>query len=589
MSEPLDPEIGVGTVIADTYVVTHLLGRGGMGAVWAADHRRLPGKRVAIKVLLNWSQDAESLARFRREAEIASRLGHPNIVEVLDFHTLPSGTPYMVLELLEGESLAGRLRRGALSPEETMALVRQVGSALAAAHREGVVHRDLKPDNIFLCPTDSDGVVTTRVKVLDFGISKIRGSSTVQTQESALLGTPQYMSPEQAFGRNASIDQRSDVFALSAIVYECLTGRPVFGGSSIAEVVLKIVHEEAPRLQGVPERVARGVAQGLSKEADARQPDVATFVEQLTGTALQTLERRSSVRAAQVASRTIDPLAATGAGAAGGAVTGAGTPSSGASGWPSVNGLPTATREAIGLPSPKGRQRLYAFAGVVLIGVGAGAFVLLSHGGGPRRGSEPGTLESASEPTGSGTTRPTGASGVAVPAATGASGVAVLGVTGASGVVVPAATGASGVTVPGVTGASGVVVPAATGASGSVVGAVPGGETAGPGVPLGQEARPTRPAVEPKARRPVESLPPALAAELDQVERLLDSRSAEEALRIARRTLRTQVSSRAFGLMTRAYCQLGDLGNAKAQLRNVAAADRSAIVRRCARDGLELE
>src|SRR5207248_2499859 len=122
------------------------------------------------------------------------RLGHPNIVEVIDFHTTPSGTPYMILEFLDGESLAARLKRvGALALGDALAVARQVGSALAAAHKNMVVHRDLKPDNIFLCPSDSGGVISDRVKVLDFGISKIRGSQTVQTQESALLGTPQYM------------------------------------------------------------------------------------------------------------------------------------------------------------------------------------------------------------------------------------------------------------------------------------------------------------------------------------------------------------------------------------------------------------
>src|SRR5581483_2240139 len=266
MTSPSASEIGVGTVVAETYEVTHLLGQGGMGAVWAAKHRRLPGKRVAVKVLHGGQAiDQEAFARFRREAEIASRIGHPNIVEVLDFNTLPSGTPYLILEYLEGESLASRLKRGAL------ALVRQVGSALFAAHREQVVHRDLKPDNIFLCPTDSGGVIGDRVKVLDFGISKIRGSTTVQTQESALLGTPQYMSPEQAFGRNKSIDQRTDVFALGAIVYEMLTGTPAFGGETLAEVVLNIVHKPAPTLSGykttkVPAKVVAAVERAMQKE-----------------------------------------------------------------------------------------------------------------------------------------------------------------------------------------------------------------------------------------------------------------------------------------------------------------------------------
>src|SRR5262245_17756810 len=141
-----------GMVVGDTYEITSQIGQGGMGAVWEAKHLRLPGKRVVVKVLLYGATEATILARFRREAEIGSRLGHPNIVQVIDFNTLPGGAPYIVLELLHGETLAARLRRGPLSREQILSIVSQVGSGLSAAHREGIVHRDLKPDNIFLCP-----------------------------------------------------------------------------------------------------------------------------------------------------------------------------------------------------------------------------------------------------------------------------------------------------------------------------------------------------------------------------------------------------------------------------------------------------
>ncbi|MGZ3446204.1 MAG: serine/threonine-protein kinase, partial [Myxococcaceae bacterium] len=189
--------LDVGAVVAETYRIEGLLGRGGMGAVWAAEHLRLPGKHVAVKVLLDAAAGGdEMLQRFRREAEIASRLGHPNIVEVLDFNTLPSGQPYIVLEYLQGETLAARVAGGRLQLEEALAITRQIGSALQAAHRAGVVHRDLKPDNVFLCTPEED--MPTKVKVLDFGISKIRGSQSLRTQDAILMGTPQYMSPEQA-------------------------------------------------------------------------------------------------------------------------------------------------------------------------------------------------------------------------------------------------------------------------------------------------------------------------------------------------------------------------------------------------------
>jgi serine/threonine-protein kinase len=227
--------LDVGAVVADTYEVTRLIGRGGMGEVWLASHRRLPGKQVAIKVLHTGGQalSADALARFRREAEIATRINHPNIVEVHDFNSLPSGAPYVVLEFLQGESLASRLRFGPLSLGETQGILRQVGSALQAAHASGVVHRDLKPDNIFLVT----GAMGVEVKVLDFGISKLTDSNTVQTQESVLVGTPAYMSPEQALGNNKDVGPQSDVFALGSIAYEMLAGRQAFTGESIAQLV----------------------------------------------------------------------------------------------------------------------------------------------------------------------------------------------------------------------------------------------------------------------------------------------------------------------------------------------------------------
>jgi serine/threonine protein kinase len=277
--------LDVGSVIAGTYTIEGLIGKGGMGAVFIASHARLPGKKVAIKVLHADVADGDSLARFKREAEIASRLGHPNIVEVHDWNQLPDGTPYIVYELLNGESLDARLRRGPMGYDEAMGILRQVGSALAAAHREGIVHRDLKPQNIFLVQAD-DGV-SVKAKVLDFGISKIRGSTTVKTQDTAMLGTPQYMAPEQATGRNDQVDGRTDVFALGAVVYEMFAGVPAFQGSTIPEVVFKVVYEQTPDLAanapGVPPHVAQGVTRALSKKPTERWDDVGAFVEALTG------------------------------------------------------------------------------------------------------------------------------------------------------------------------------------------------------------------------------------------------------------------------------------------------------------------
>jgi serine/threonine-protein kinase len=281
-----DSLLNVGAVVGETYRIQSLIGRGGMGAVWAAEHLRLPGKHVAVKVLLDAAAGGEEmLQRFRREAEIASRLGHPNIVEVLDFNTLPTGQPYIVLEYLQGETLAARLAGGRLQLDEAMAIARQIGSALQAAHRAGVVHRDLKPDNVFLCTPEED--MPTRVKVLDFGISKIRGSQSLRTQDAVLMGTPQYMSPEQATGKNTSVDARTDVFALGAIVYEMLGGQAAFAGGSLAEVVYRVVHGQPTPLRelapALPENVLAAVERALQKDPAARPQDIGAFILELTG------------------------------------------------------------------------------------------------------------------------------------------------------------------------------------------------------------------------------------------------------------------------------------------------------------------
>ena len=286
-NSPARAALDVGSVIADTYVIEALVGRGGMGSVFLASHKRLPGKQVAIKLLHAEMIEDDVLARFRREAEIASRLGHPNIVTVHDFNVTPDGTPYLVLEYLQGESLAQRLRAGPLPIDQILSIVRQIGSALAAAHRGGIVHRDLKPQNIFLVPTEVDGQHVEIAKVLDFGISKIRGSETVKTQESTLLGTPQYMAPEQARGEHASCDERTDVFAFGAIVYEMLCGHPAFQGASIPEVVFKVVYEQPMAITeaapGVSPAVALAVNQAMAKVAAERFSNVSSFVEAMTG------------------------------------------------------------------------------------------------------------------------------------------------------------------------------------------------------------------------------------------------------------------------------------------------------------------
>ncbi|HEX4455875.1 MAG TPA: protein kinase [Kofleriaceae bacterium] len=274
----------MGSILDDTYTIEALIGRGGMGAVFLASHRRLAGKKVAIKMLLAELGGDEILARFKREADIASTLDHPNIVKVENYNVLADGTPYIAYEFLQGESLAQRIAGGPMPLDQIFSIIRGVGSGLAAAHRAGIVHRDLKPQNIFLVQSEVAGHAIELAKVLDFGISKLRGSQTVKTQDSTLLGTPQYMAPEQATGQHANVDERTDIFALGAIVYEMLTGRPAFSGASIPEVVFKVVYEQpAPLDVPVPQNVADAITRAMSKQASDRFPTVSAFVEVLTG------------------------------------------------------------------------------------------------------------------------------------------------------------------------------------------------------------------------------------------------------------------------------------------------------------------
>src|SRR5262245_1693853 len=199
----------VGRVLNGTYRIVRPLARGGMGAIYAAEHARLPGKRYAVKMLHPaLATDEEVFQRFQREAEIASQLGHEHIVDVLDFQVTLEGEAFMVMEYLAGEDLAARIARGALPLRDVVPIVTQVASALGAAHAAGIVHRDLKPQNIFLIER---GGRHDFVKVVDFGISKMRDRSSLITADQAVMGTPFYMSPEQAMGQVRDVDARTDV------------------------------------------------------------------------------------------------------------------------------------------------------------------------------------------------------------------------------------------------------------------------------------------------------------------------------------------------------------------------------------------
>ncbi len=236
-----------GILLGNTYLLGQRINLGGMGEVFEATHARLPG-RYAVKILRpELLGNREAFARFCREAEVMSELRHPNVVQIYDFNTTPEGRPYFVMEHLEGRDLEARLTQsGPLPLPAAVRVVDAVASALATAHAHGIVHRDLKPANIFLVAID--GQIDELVKVLDFGISKIRAAGTLLSSPTDMIGSPAYMSPEQARGASDEIDGRSDQFALGAITYRMLTGFEPFQGDDIASLLYQVVHEEAPRL-----------------------------------------------------------------------------------------------------------------------------------------------------------------------------------------------------------------------------------------------------------------------------------------------------------------------------------------------------
>ncbi|MES1208009.1 MAG: serine/threonine-protein kinase [Pseudomonadota bacterium] len=272
-----------GVVLDGTYRIVRLVGQGGMGEVYEARHARLAG-RYAVKVLHpEIRKHPEVLLRFQREAQVTSALRHPGIVQVIDFNTALNGAPYLVMEYLEGEDLGQIIvREGALDVARTVDITRQIASALSAAHRKGIVHRDLKPQNIFLLPADQDEA--ERAKVLDFGISKIRSVSRKLTATSVVLGTPQFMAPEQAEGRE-EVDAAADQFSLAAIVYEMLTGRPAFSGDTLASVVYQIVHVDpvpVTRLRpDLPAAIQLVMARAFAKRKQERFASALEFARQL--------------------------------------------------------------------------------------------------------------------------------------------------------------------------------------------------------------------------------------------------------------------------------------------------------------------
>jgi serine/threonine-protein kinase len=274
----------LGQVIGGKYRIEAELGTGGMGAVFRATHI-VSDKAVALKWLLRPASDEHAVRRFTREARAAGRIDHPNVVDVYDIGQ-DGDASYLVMELLHGESLRRRLARGLLPPVEAVALLLPAMNGVAAAHREGVIHRDLKPDNIFLCRAPNGE--PRPAKVLDFGVSMISSPDlalqTALTSEGALLGTPAYMAPEQLISATPA-DARTDVYAFGVILYETLTGRLPFQANSYLGLALAIANTDPtePRelRPELSEALQSVVLQALHKLPAARPQTMEAWMEAL--------------------------------------------------------------------------------------------------------------------------------------------------------------------------------------------------------------------------------------------------------------------------------------------------------------------
>jgi len=269
-----------GVLFAGRFRTERRAGRGGMGEVWRAlDEAR--GVPVALKLLVDLR--VEAAPRFMREARVLEELRHPGIVGYVAHGIDPGGTLWLAMEWLDGVDLSERLAEGALEIGTSVALVRRVAEALAVAHARGIVHRDVKPANVFLVD-DPSGF---RVKLLDFGVAKSMGLEKDLTQSGMLLGTPVYMPPEQAQG--GEVDARADVYSFAAVAYEALTGRQAIEGHDLGRILIHVLNTAPPRVSslvpGIPPEVDEAFASALAKDPARRLKDIelwgSTFADAL--------------------------------------------------------------------------------------------------------------------------------------------------------------------------------------------------------------------------------------------------------------------------------------------------------------------
>ena len=278
------PSVPPGSLLGGKFRIERLLGAGAMGTVYAIDHELTRHKR-ALKLLHPAVQNIPDIVRrFLNEASAAGRAGNPHLVETFDAGTMPTGEPYVVMELLEGETLGAILRRmGTLDAPLAAELVAQAAEGIGAAHRAGIVHRDLKPENLFVTTRDGKPFI----KIMDFGVSKFAtGSSSglLGTQAGTVYGSPAYMSPEQLGGMTA-VDGRTDVFALGVVLFECLTGTLPFDGTTLETLHVKILNGDMPPIESLRPELPPGlvdvVRRALAADRDERIPTAGALAEAL--------------------------------------------------------------------------------------------------------------------------------------------------------------------------------------------------------------------------------------------------------------------------------------------------------------------
>jgi serine/threonine-protein kinase len=277
---PSTSRYGAGDVIAEKYRLGRKLGEGGMGAVWLA-HNETLDIDVAIKLIRGEVASAEMADRLLQEARAAARLGHPAIVRVNDFGKTSRGDPFIVMELLDGQDLAGALaKRGRLSAIKAVRTLLPIAHALTVAHNKGIVHRDLKPENVFLAKNDEGQI---QPKLVDFGVAKLETDVSQRlTQNGALVGSPLYMSPEQA--RGDDVDHRADIWALAVVLYETITGRPPFEGKNYNAVLYSITANPPTPITELDVGDAELwtiLERGLQKDPDRRWYSMRDFGEAL--------------------------------------------------------------------------------------------------------------------------------------------------------------------------------------------------------------------------------------------------------------------------------------------------------------------